>query len=59
MPTNRPGYAAFFVAADLHWAVMAPLGVIVERWPTREQAADAVQRLNAIAGVFEVAEGGE
>ena len=44
------GYSAFWCRQDCTWQVIAPLGVIVERWPQREQAVAAVARLNAAAG---------
>ena len=37
---------ARFEKQDRHWLVIAPIGVIVSRWPTREQAVEEVERLN-------------
>lgn len=37
---------ARFEKQDCHWLVIAPIGVIVSRWPTREQAVEEVERLN-------------
>lgn len=35
-----------FEKLDCHWLVIAPLGVIVSRWPTRAQAFEEVWNLN-------------
>ena len=37
---------ARFEKQDCHWLVIAPIGVIVSRWPTREQALAEIERLN-------------
>lgn len=37
---------ARYEKADCFWLVIAPIGVIVSRWPTREQAVEEVERLN-------------
>lgn len=51
------GYSAFWCRQDCTWQVIAPLGVIVERWPHREQAVAAVARLNAAAARLNAAAG--
>ena len=46
-----PYYVALWDDANKHWQVVAPIGVVVERWPTRQQALDACGRYNAAAGL--------
>lgn len=45
-PKHEGWFWAKFVKADCFWVVIAPIGVIVSRWPTRDQALEEVQNLN-------------
>ena len=44
--TSVPYYVALWDDANKHWQVVAPIGVVVLRCPTREQALDACLEFN-------------